>query len=217
MIDSNSIFLDYTRSINDKTGNYEFDIKRDKQENVHVDMNISNTMPSISIRSKEYGYMYLKVDYKNDLFINYIIKSDSFNNQEVVIYKNTVDKYNNNNNNNNTYQIRYCKSDTWLSVKGSEGIVTQQIVEVKLDDNKLDLEKDIWGSGQLIMNDVDSTVLDSFRHFRLLINQIIPFNEEVFSVVFNDEIMKNLSIFFPECEEELVEEAPQKKLTNSNN
>ena len=157
--------------------------------------------------------MYLKVDYKNDLFINYIIKSDSFNNQEVVIYKNTVDKYNN----NNTYQIRYCKSDTGLSVKGSEGIVTQQIVEVKLDDNKLDLEKDIWGFGQLIMNDVDGTVLDSFRHFRLLINQIIPFKEEVLSVVFNDEIMKNLSIFFPEYEEELVEEAPQKKLTNSNN
>ena len=57
-IDSNNIFWDYTRSINDKNGNYEFDIKRDNQVNDRVEINMGE-YPSLTIFSKEYGFMYL--------------------------------------------------------------------------------------------------------------------------------------------------------------
>lgn len=54
--------------------------------------------------------------------------------------------------------------------------------------------------------------IDCFSHFRFLINQIIPFNEAVISVIVSDDKVKqsNLSIFFPDYEKELSETSIQK-------
>ncbi len=237
LLDSNNIYWDYTRSINDINGNildidgyYEFDIKRDNQENDYVHINISAFLPSISIKSMEYGYMNFKVDYKNELYLNYKSKTDKFNFEEVLIYRNIEnDSYYDN---KYIYQIRCCKRDRELYCDSSKGVVTREIsgIQDRYCDNKLKIEENTWVFGHLRThkeNDYYGTVhemavkhqygIDSFSHFRYLINQIIPFKEEVLSTILSDEIMKNLSIFFPEYEEELVEEAPQKKLTNSNN
>ena len=235
-IDSNNIFWDYTRSINDINGNildikddYVFDIKRDNQENDHVEMNIGK-YPSITIWSKEYGYMNFRVDYDYTLYLNYKSKTDKFNFEEVLIYRNADS--NSSYNSRYLYQLSSCKKNRELSCDSSKGVVTREISGIQDShcDNKLKIEENTWVFGSLRThkeNDYYGTVhemavkhqygIDSFSHFRYLINQIIPFKEEVLSTILSDEIMSNLSIFFPEYEEELVEEAPQKKLTNSNN
>ena len=62
--------------------------------------------------------------------------------------------------------------------------------------------------------------IDCLSHFRFLINQIIPFNEDVISVIVSADKVKqcNLSIFFPDFEKEISEAPAQKKLTpNKNN
>jgi len=235
-IDSNNIFWDYTRSINDINGNildikydYEFDIKKDNQENDHVEMNIGK-YPSITIWSKEYGYMNFRVDYDYTLYLNYKSKTDKFNFEEVLIYRNVEnDSYDDN---KYIYQLRCCKKDRELSCDSSKGVVTREIsgIQDRYCDNKLKVEENTWVFGHLRThkeNDYYGTVhemavkhqygIDSLSHFRYLINQIIPFNGEVLSVILSDEIMSNLSIFFPEYEEELVGKVSQKKLTNSNN
>ncbi len=49
--------------------------------------------------------------------------------------------------------------------------------------------------------------IDCFKHFRYLINQILPFKEEVISSLVNEELINkfNLSIFFPEYSKEKSE------------
>ena len=147
-IDSNNIFWDYTRSINDKNGNYEFDIKRDNQVNDRVEINMGE-YPSLTIFSKEYGFMYFNVDYKNELYLIYNSKTDKFNFEEVLIYRNADS--NSSYNSRYLYQLSSCKKNRELSCDSSKGVVTRVISGIQDShcDNKLKVEENTWVFGSL--------------------------------------------------------------------
>ena len=232
-IDSPSINYEFSRQLNDKKGNiidradgnYIFDIKRDNQEADHVEMCISDD-PSLIIWSKEHGYIYFSINYQR-LYLNFKSKTDNFNIEEVLIYKN-VDKYHNDK--KYVYQIRYCRKPHELSDNNYKR-TTREISGTQYyddDENQLRISEKTWVGRKLRTNRdsvVEGTIeemaikhqmgIDSFSHFRFLINQIIPFNEEVISTIISDDIVKkyNLSIFFPDYKKEIPAPPPQKKLT----
>ena len=56
--------------------------------------------------------------------------------------------------------------------------------------------------------------IDSLNRFRIIINKLIPFKEDVFSSIVSDDIVKknNLSIFFPDYEKEIIDTQVKKEL-----
>ncbi len=233
-IDSPSIKCKFSRQLNDKNGNildstdgnYSFDIKRDNQETDHVEIDIRD-YPSLTIWSKEYGFIDFHIDYQG-LYLNLKSKTDNFNIEEVLIYKNIDDEYHNDK--EYVYQIKYCNKDRELYDDNPKGITTKEICGTQhyYDSNQLRISEKTWVGGKLRTNRdsiVEGTVeemaikhqlgIDCFSHFRFLINQIIPFNEDVISVIISEDKVKqsNLSIFFPDYEKEIKETSTQKKLT----
>lgn len=232
-IDSPSVSCEFSRQLNDKDGNildntdgnYSFDIKRDNQETDHVEMNIKD-YPSLTMWSKEHGFINFKVDFQG-LFLNFKSKTDNFNIEEVLVYKNVDNEYHDNK--EYVYQITYCNKAHELSDDSPKGRTTREIsgTQYYYDKNQLRISEKIWVGGKLRTNRdsvVEGTVeematkhqmgIDCFSHFRFLINQIIPFNEDVISVIVSDDKVKqsNLSIFFPDYEKEISETPVQKKL-----
>ena len=233
-IDSSSINCEFSRELNDKDGNildstdgnYSFDIKRNNQENDYVEMNIRD-YPSLTIWSKEYGFIDFHIDYQG-LYLNLKSKTDNYNIEEVLIYKNVDNEYHDNK--EYVYQIKYCNKDHELSSENPKGITTREIsgIQYYYDKNQLRISEKTWVGGKLRTNRdsiVEGTVeematkhqigIDCFSHFRFLVNQIIPFNEEIISLIVSDDEVKqcNLSIFFPDHEKEILETPVQKKLT----
>ena len=233
-IDSPSVSCEFSRQLNDKKGNildstdgnYSFDIKRDNQEADHVEMNIRD-YPSLTIGSKEHGFINFHIDYQG-LYLNFKSKTDNFNIEEVLIYKNVDNKYHNDK--EYVYQISYCNKASELSDDNPKGRTTREISGTQhyYDENQLRISEKTWVGEKLRTNRdsiVEGTVeematkhqmgIDCFNHFRFLINQIIPFNEDVISVIVSDDKVKqsNLSIFFPDYEKEISETPIQKKLT----
>ena len=228
LINSRSIEWNFQRKINDKNGNYKFCIKRDNQKPDYVDMNIGE-YPSLKIWSKDNGFISFYIDYRG-LYLNYKSKTDKFNIEEVLKYKNIDDEYHNK---EYLYQIRYSKKDHKLSGSNSKITVQREISGTQnfYDNNRLKISIITWVGRKLRTNKdsvVEGTIeematkhqmgIDCFNHFRFLINQIIPFNEDVISVIVSNDIVKqnNLSIFFPDYEKELSESRVQKKLTPNN-
>lgn len=235
-INSSNIVCKFLRQLNDKDGkiidstdcSYSFDIKRDNQETDHVEMNIRD-FPSLTVWSEKYGFIDFKVDYQG-LYLNLKSKTDKFNIEEVLIYRNIDDEYHDNK--KYVYQIRYCKKDLELSDYNLKGRTTREISGTQYNENQLRIAEKTWVGGNLRTNResvVEGTIeematkhqigIDCFSHFRFLINQIIPFNEDVISVIVNDDKVKqnNLSIFFPDYEKEISETPVQKKLTPNKN
>ena len=238
-IDSPSVHCEITRRINDKYGkilnpdyNYSFDIKRENQDNDHIEMNIKD-FPSLAIWSNKYGNIVFKVDFQG-LFLNFKSNTENFNIEEVLIYKDVENEYHSDK--EYVYQLGYCKKDLELSDDNYEGrTTTREISGIQYyDEDKLRIFERTWVNGKMV-TDRDSIVegsveemavkhqmgIDCFNHFRFFINQIVPFNEDVVSVIVSDDTIKknNLSMFFPEYEKEKKDISVQKRLTpnKSNN
>lgn len=233
-INSSNIAYKFTRELNDKRGNiidsrdggYSFDIKRDNQEIDHVEMNMGE-FPSLTVWSEKYGYIDFKFDFQG-LYLNFKSKTDNFNIEEVLVYKNIDNEYHNNK--EYLYQIRYCKKGLELVDYKPKGSTIREISGTHYyydDEKQLRIAEKTWVGGYLRTNRkgvVEGTVeemaskhqmgIDCFNHFRFLINQIIPFDEDVISAMFNDDIIKqgNLSMFFPDYEKEMSKTPVQKKL-----
>lgn len=227
LIDSRSIEWNFQRKINDKNGNYKFYIKRDNQKPDYVDMNIGE-YPSLKIWREDNMFISFYIDYRG-LFLRFKSKTDNFNIEEVLKYKNIDDEYINK---EYLYQIRYSKKDHKLSGSNSKITVQREISGTQnfYDKNQLKISTRTWVGRKIRTNRdrvVEGTIeematkhqmgIDCFSHFRFLINQIIPFNEDVISVIVSNDIVKqnNLSIFFPDYEIELSESRVQKKLTRN--
>lgn len=234
-IDSSNIVCEFSRPLNDKygnvldsiDGNYSFDIKRDNQETDHVEINIGDYPSLLTMWSKKYGFICFKVDFQG-LYLNFKSKTDSFNVEEVLIYNNSDNKYYDNK--EYVYQIRYCNKDHELFDDNFIGTTIREISGTQnyYDKNKIRISEKTWIDGILKterFSDVDGTVeematkhqmgIDCFNHFRFLINQIIPFNEDIISVIVSDDKVKqaNLSMFLPDYEKEISETSVQKELT----
>ncbi len=233
-INSSNIFYEFSRQLTDKYGNvpdninyeYSLDIKRDNQEVDHVEINIGY-YPSLSVWSEKYGFIHFKVDSRG-LFLNFKSKTENFNIEEVLIYRNR------DGNKEYTYQITYCNKDHKLFDDNNKGTKTRKISGIQLyyDENRLRISETTWIDKKLRTNReniVEGTVeemvskhqmgIDCFSHFRYLINQIIPSNEDVISVIVSDDNVKqiNLSLLFPDREKDISETPVQKELTPNKN
>lgn len=224
-IDSLTISYNFIRENNDVDGNvinntdynYSFDIKRENQDIDHVIMNIGK-YPSLNIYSKKYGNINFNIDYQG-LYLNFKSKTDNYNIEEILVYKNMDTGHHDNK--EYVYQIRYCKKSLELSDDNPKGRTSREIsgTQCYYDENKLKISEKAWINGKL-RTDRESNVkgtieelaskhqmgIDCFNHFRFLVNQIIPFNEEIISLlVSNDTVQQyNLSMFFPDYENKAI-------------
>ena len=231
-IDSSTISWELTRYLNDKFLDdleddniyYSFDIKRNNQDFDHVEMNIGDNS-TLTVWSKQYGFINFRTDF-NGLFLNYKSHTDHYNLEEVLIYQNDDDDEARNSK-KYVYQIVYCNKDMKLSDFDSNGRTTREICGIPFCDNLLAIIEKSWINGNLRTNhisNVKGTIeelalqnemgMDSFRHFRFLINQIIPFQEDILSVMVHDDTIKenNLSIFFDDPQKEKIIHEKNKKL-----
>ena len=222
-IDKNGKMLDSP----DGTGvSYPFYIKRENQEMDRVEMDIGD-FPSLTVWSEKYGFIKFKVD-NQGLYLNFKRKTDNFNIEELLIYKNVGNGYHNNK--EYVYRIRYCKKDLELSDINDKNITTREIsgTQYYYDKNHLRISEKTWVGEKLRTNResiVEGTVkematkhqigIDCFNHFRFVINQIIPFNEDIISTIVNHNKVKqaNLTMFFLVYAKEISETSVQKKLT----
>lgn len=212
-IDSNHISYECIRELNDKYGNlknidysYCFKIKRENDEIDDIEINLGD-YPSLTLWSKEYGFMDFKTDY-NGLYLNYKSKTDNYNIKETIVYrKNEVNPYK-----EYTYQISYSKKDGELSSDNQNNISTREITGIQYfqNVNLLKIIERTWINEELITNretDVKGTVdemvkkhqmgIDSFSHFRFLIGKLIPFDKKFISVIIenNQDVSNSLSLF----------------------
>lgn len=230
VINSSDISYDSTRIINsdDDTSldrdylNYKFDIKRENGNIDHVEMRFGR-YPSLTIWSKEYGYVSFFIDYEK-MFLNFKSKTDNFNIEEVLIFKNSMET-SEQSSKEYTYQISYCKKNMQLRDDNSKGRTTRVIsgIQDNYDENKLKVSEMTFVGGKLRTdreNEVEGTIeemaikhqmgIDSFQHFRFLINEILPFKEDIISLMLNKEIINNycLSMFLSNSKKNNI----QKKL-----
>ena len=86
-------------------------------------MNIGD-YPSLTIWSKKYGFINFNIHYQGHegLFLNFKSKTDNFNIEEVLIYKNINNEYDDVQ--EYVYQIGYCNKDHELSDENYIGRTT---------------------------------------------------------------------------------------------
>ena len=237
-IDSSKIKYDNTRTIDNKKDktldssnfNYSFYIKRKDDDLDYVEMRIGDS-PSLNVWSKEHGFIDFRVDY-NGLFLDFKSKTNSFNIQELLVYRNfDIESYRDK---EYVYQIRSCKKEVDLSGDNSKGVTSREISGTQRYDfdNRLKVARRTWVNSRLRFereNTVDGTVeemaikhemgIDCFKHFRFLINKIIPFKDDVVSLLVSPDCAKkaNLSLFLPDYVEKETEVPVQKVITPNKN
>lgn len=225
-IDSDKITYKDTRRLDGKSGNYgyKFDIKRENNTD-HVEMNCGES-PSITIWSKEHGYMQFHIGF-DSLFANFKSKTENFNTEEVVAFKWQKDdemdttyakKY--------TYQIGYCDKAIELKDSNRKGITVREICTKynshHQEHNQLELEERTWINGKLrtnTKNSYDGTVkdaikinemgIDAISRFRYLLNSILPFKQEIMSTMLIRTpyvVEPGIELFLPDIIEELKED-----------
>lgn len=218
----------------DSRFNYELDIKRENGNIDHIDINVGD-YPSLTLWSKEYGFMNFKVDYEG-LYLNFKSKTENFNTEEVLVYKNDGEKVSNHAK-EYSYQLRYCDKSIELNDENLKGIKIREITGTSTpyqqNYNEMKLVENTWINGKLRINRENIVVgtveemvvkhgmgIDAFKHFRFLINQILPFKQEVISAMLENYLCKReeLSLFVPELEIENLgkEQVLVKKEGNKN-
>lgn len=237
-IDSSKISYKSTRKINnlknrftrDNQFSYAFDIKRENDDLDHVEISMDE-FPYLNVWSKKYGSIDLKLD-SNGLFLKFKSKTENFNVEELVIFRpNKGNRHRATHKNEYVYQIRYCDKELELSDDNLKGTTIREISGTNnpyyQEANQLSIKERTWINGKLRTNrenEVIGTIhemaekhqmgIDAFNHFRFLINQILPFKQDVISIMLGDEFVeeRKLSLFFPELVKEETENKFQKKL-----
>ncbi len=221
-IDSKDISYKATRKIEnesrkigfDSKFRYELDIRRGNGNIDHIDINVGD-YPNLTLWSKEYGFMNFKVDYEG-LYLNYKSKTENFNIEETLVYKTDGEKVSKRPK-EYSYQLRYCDKCIELNDENLKGIkiceITGTSTPYQQNYNEMKLVENTWINGKLIINKENIVVgnveemavkhgmgIDAFKHFRFLINQILPFKQEVISVMLENSLCKReeLSLFIPE-------------------
>ncbi len=220
-IDSSIIRYEYPRKLNDKEGNiidsndtdYFFGIKRDYPEYDYVTMNIGE-FPSLTVDSKKYGNIDFKVD-RHGLYLKFNSLTEKFNIEEKLVYQNIGDEYHHYK--EYDYQIRNCKKGIELdNIKGS---ISRKIRGTNWgnEEDQVMVQEITWVYGNIrkfkvyvVQGTVEEMAtknkmgIDFFNHFRFLINKIIPFKEEIISLMINENMAEqyNLLMFLPEYNKE---------------
>lgn len=168
--------------------------------------------PHLTVWSKEYGFIDFSVDYER-LYLNFKSKTDNFNLEEVLIYKNSN---NCDDSKEYIYQLRYCNKDIELSDMNSKGRTTHEISGLYMPDyhneNHLRISEKTWINGEIKedrKSEVEGTIeemvlkhqmgIDCFNHFRFLIKKIIPAKKDIILSMIDENMItdRNLSLFIP--------------------
>jgi len=234
MINSSDILYESTRESNDRSGkiiektdsNYSFYVKRNDNDLDFVEMNLGK-FPSLNLTCKDYGFIIFEFDNRG-LYLNYKSVTDKYNIKETLIYQNVTEE-GNNCKKEYTYQISYFKKGLNLSDDEQKGRTTLEISCVQyLNNNQVTIYEKTYKNGKLIsetVNRVEGTIeqmvtthqvgIDCFNYFRSLINQIIPFKDEIISLMIKDDIASNkgLSVFLDNNWKDISERKIQKELS----
>ena len=231
-IDSSTVSCDFSREINDNTidsiNAYVLNIKRDNQEFERVEIDLGASK-SLFIMSEKYGRISFSInDNEKRLYLFLNTKTDNFNVEEVLFYKNTDGEWSGNK--EYSYQIKYCNKDINISDYMAKGKVIREIrgTQFSSNENKLRLSERTWNddnlsssSESIVEGTIDEMVIkhqmgiDCFNRFRFLINEIIPFNVDVLSLMVDEDMVKqfNLSVFFSDYD--MSETKVQRELKGS--
>lgn len=229
-IDSKDIIYKATRKIENDSDrfNYSLDIKREHGNIDHIDINVGD-YPGLTLWSKEYGFINFKVDY-DGLYLNFKSKTENFNTEEVLVYKTDGDKVSNRPK-EYSYQLRYSDKSIELNDENLKGVKVREIIGTSTpyqqNYNEMKLVENIWINGKLrtnreniVIGNVEEMVvkhgmgIDAFNHFRFLINQILPFKQEVISSMLENYLCKReeLSVFIPELGKITVADLSKKRI-----
>ena len=243
VIESSKISYEDTRKVSNVESiadiyekfSYSFKLKNEDGEVFAVRL-CMNELPILNISNRKVGFIEFKVS-PDGLYLNFQSQTEKFNIEEFIIFKNSSEsdlayekEY--------VYQIRNCNKKRKLLDENLTGTVIREISgswnEFYQEPNKLQLVTKTWVHGNLILcreNEVEGTVeemvikhemgLDAFNHFRFLINQILPFKQEVLSSMLSDEVVEKygLSVFVPDLVKEkapsLIKKNEEEKKDNA--
>lgn len=214
-INSKNIYYESSGKTKEKSDFcYELNIKREDGTIDFLEL-ILGENASLTLKSKNYGNMSFRIN-PNRLFINFMSNTENFNIEETILYE-VFDKNSFREKKGYTYQIRYCPQ----KVKQKNGIREIKTCEISGESfsssNKIDLADRSWYNGHMWVNN-RSTVLGTveeliykhkagikaFNHFRYLINQILPFKEEIVSLMCGENIEQIEEIpFFKEKSQQI--------------
>lgn len=206
-------------SRDDSRFSYEFDIKRENGTIDHVKIGAGD-YPELSLWSQDYGNMNFTAGCKG-LYLDFKSKTENFNIEEIVVYEisREQEEY--------AYQLRYSDKQQELNDVSAFGVTDLQITGISTiyqPLGEMELIERTWENGKLIPRSesiVEGTVKEmvvnhemgiaAFNHFRYLINQILPFKQEVISTILENYFYKEkISLFVPEFGKENKETVRQK-------
>ncbi len=212
-IDSPTIIYTCSRDLNDNKNissinnfSYLLMVKKVNAEADFVEINIGPA-PSLSILSKEYGFIHFHISPIYGMNISVKTETDNFEINEVLNYKNFVDDKFKEYAYEITYQQKDAKTHNYEEKKTTREITGKQNPG---EENKLRITEETW-VGHILKNKwkcvVPGTIeeiasknqmgIDCFNYFRFLVNQIVPFKDDVISSMLteNDIAYNNLSLF----------------------
>ncbi len=194
-IDSKNVYYESTNKKEEQNNfSYELNIKREDGTIDFLELMLGNNA-SLTLKSKNYGNMSFKIN-PNRIFVNFMSRTEKFNIEETILYE-VIDENSFREKKGYTYQLRYCPQ----KIKQENGVREIKTCEISGESfssspNKIDLMDRSWYNGHMWANN-RSTVLGTveeliykhkagikaFNHFRYLINQILPFKEEIVSLM----------------------------------
>lgn len=207
VIDDDNILYKKLRRTTDEYGNlinndfsYEFDLKSKNEHINHIAFNVGK-YPYLEILSNDYGYMCLRLDFER-LYLNYRSKTDNFNVEETLVFK-TEEENIYNHSKEYSYVISYCDKSIDISDEKGKGIKTREITGVSTvneqEHNLLKIYEKSWinhkiriDKENIVTGSVEDMIIkhkigiESFNHFRYLINKILPFKEEVITTLLKE-------------------------------
>jgi len=193
---------------------YELNIKR-KNGNIDKLVMSAGKYPYLELWNKDYGHMCFRLDFEG-LYLNYRSKTNNFNVEETLVFK-TEEENIYNHAKEYAYVISYCDKSIDVFDDNRKGIKTREISGISTvddqDSNLLRVSEKSWINHKIRINReniVTGTVedmiikhkvgIETFNHFRYLINKILPFKEEVISSLLKESGgNKNVtSLFVPD-------------------
>lgn len=189
------------KEITDNKFSYGFEIKR---ENGDIDKFVMHAgkYPHLELWSIDYGYMRFSLNFEG-LYLSYKSRTDNFNVEETLIFKDEEENIYNHAK-EYSYIISYCDKNIDVSDNNMKGIKTREISGLStLDEQEFNLlrisEKSwinhkIWINREnIVTGSVEDMItkhkigIETFNHFRYLINKILPFKEEVISSLLKEK------------------------------
>lgn len=195
-IDSSIIKYKSVRKLNNRNENlfydskfvYEFDIKREHGNSDHISIDMREN-PNLTLWSEKYGFINFKINYET-LYVNFKSKTENFNIEETIIVKlsDTTKFYD--------YCLNYSDINQDIDSKDVNFLSIEfKTLENYCDDKeRLKISQKKWKNGDFI-SEYSSVVdgnfeeailkhqmgIESFKHFRFLINKVLPFKQELIS------------------------------------